>query len=51
VDTHICDVKRDGIHRKLFQTWQDHSVAAMEKETTLSKKSAALRCAFFAGEV
>ena len=72
METHICDVERDGIRRKLFKTlqnhfidtaerngflrqrfktWQDHSIAAMEKETKWSKKSAALRCAYFASDV
>lgn len=47
----IDSVDRDGFLRQLFKTWQDHSTVALNKETKWSKKSAALRCALFGGEV
>jgi hypothetical protein len=48
LQNHFIDtVERDGFLRQLFKTWQDHSIAALNTETKWSKKSAALRCAFF----
>jgi len=52
MQNHFIDtVERDGFLQQLFKTWQDRSIAALNKETKWSKKSAALCCAFFGGEV
>jgi len=51
LQNHFIDtVERDGFLQQLFKTWQDHSIAVLN-ETKWSKKSAALRSAFFGGEV
>ena len=37
METHICDVNRDGIHRKLYKTLQNHFIDNVERDGFLLK--------------